>query len=119
MAAKRAAGKEPGPGAVRQLKWNRAASAVGFWTTGAARNTLPCKYGQSHPAGPGRTLPSAITTLKEGVVALFITNFTEGSPHTRTNTERIAKRIHPLANWPLQKGLTQSLPSPPHTAPTS
>src|SRR5713101_4965147 len=119
MPAKRAARKQPVPVAVSQLKSNRAASAVAFWTTGAARNTLPCKYGQSHPGGPGRTLPSAITTLKEGVVALFITNFTEGNPHTRTNRERIAKGIQALAIWPLEKCLTESLASAAVTASSS
>src|SRR5712692_11977547 len=104
--AKSAARKQPVPVAVSQLRSKRAASAVGFCTTGAVRDTLPCKYGQSHPAGPGRGLPSAITTLKEGVVALFITNFTEGNPHTRTNRERIAKGIQALAIWPPEKCFT-------------
>src|SRR6266403_1027492 len=64
--AKRAAKKQPVPVAVSQLRSNRAASAVAFCTTGAARNTLACKYGQSHPGGPGRVLASAITTLQGG-----------------------------------------------------
>src|SRR5712692_10262900 len=110
---------QPVPVAVSQLRSNRAASAVAFWTTGAARKTLACRYGQFHPGGPGRTLPSAITTLKEGVVALFITNFTEGNPHTRTNRERIAKGIQALAIWPLEKCLTESLASAAVTASSS
>src|SRR5215831_14482314 len=61
--------KQPVPVAVSQLKSNRAASGVGLVTTGAVRETLPCKYGQSHPGGPGRGLPSARSTLNEGVVA--------------------------------------------------
>src|SRR5712691_13299335 len=105
--AKSAARKQPVPVAVSQLRSNRAASAVAFCTTGAARNTFACKYGQSHPAGPGRGLPSAITTLKEGVVALFITNFTEGNPHTRTNRDRVAKGIQALPIWPPEKCLTE------------
>src|SRR5260370_21734315 len=119
MPAKRAARKQPVPVAVSQLKPNRAPSAVGFWTTGAARNHRPSKYGQAQPAGPGRTLPSAITTLKEGVVALSITNFEEGNPHTRTNRERIAKGIQALAIWPLEKCLTESLASAAVTASSS
>src|SRR6266852_4943894 len=114
--AKRAARKQPVPVAVSQLRSNRAASAVGFATTGAVRNTLACKYGQSHPAGPGRGLPSAITTLNEGVVALFIANFTVGNPHTRTKRERIANGIHAFAIWPAEKCLTESLASSAVTA---
>src|SRR5260370_13058547 len=83
--AKRAAKKQPVPVAVSQLRSNRAASGVGFATTGVVRDTLACRYGQSHPRGPGRTLPSGITTLKDGVVDLFIASFTESNPHTSTN----------------------------------
>src|SRR3989442_6281074 len=95
--AKGAARKHPVPVAVSQLRSNRAASAVGFATTGVVRKTLACKYGQSHPAGPGRGLPSANTTLNEGVVALFIADFTACNPQTRTKRERIAKGIQALA----------------------
>src|SRR6266436_2629408 len=95
--ARRAAKKQPVPVAVSQLKSNRAASAAGFSTTGAVRKTLACKYGQSQPAGPGRTLPSAGTTLKEGVVAWFMASFTAGNPQTSTKTERIAKGIQAFA----------------------
>src|SRR5216683_2254278 len=116
---RRAAKKQPVPVAVNQLKSKRAASAAGFSTTGVVRNTLACRYGQSHPGGPGRTLPSAITTLKEGVVALFITSFTAGKPHTRTNRERIAKGIQALAIWPPEKCLTESLASAAVTASSS
>src|SRR5204863_8624440 len=92
--------KHPVPVAVSQLKSKRAASAVAFCTTGAVRNTLPCKYGQYHPVGPGRGLPSGIITLKAGVVALFMANFTLGNPHRSTRTERIAKGSQALAVWP-------------------
>src|SRR2546428_13915493 len=85
--AKRAARKQPVPVAVSQLRSNRAASAVGFCTTGAARNTLACKYGQSPPRGAGRTLPTAITTPEGGVVALFLRHLTAGKPHTRAKEE--------------------------------
>src|SRR5437588_9214478 len=115
-AANRAARKQPVPVAVSQLRSNRAASAAGFCTTGAARNTLACKYGQSHPGGPDRTLPSAITTLKEGVVALFMLSLTAGNPHTRTKRERIAKGIQAFAIWPAEKCFTESLASAAVTA---
>src|SRR5207245_10560719 len=80
--AKRAAKKQPVPVAVSQLRSNRAASAVAFCTTGAARNTLACKYCQFHPGGPGRVLPSPIATLQEGVVTLFMRDVPAGQPHT-------------------------------------
>src|SRR2546428_7212784 len=64
--AKRAARKQPVPVAVSQLRSNRAASAVGFATTGVVRKTLACKYGQSHPAGPAPGLPSAKQTFTKG-----------------------------------------------------
>src|SRR5216683_5074045 len=113
---RRAAKKQPVPVAVNQLKSKRAASAAGFSTTGVVRDTLACRYGQSHPGGPGRTLPSGITTLKEGVVDLFIASFTEGNPHTSTNTERMANGIQALAICPLEKCLTESLASAAVTA---
>jgi hypothetical protein len=61
-------------------------------------------------------LPSAITTLKDGVVALFIANFTAGNPHTRTKRERIAKGIQAFAIWPAEKCFTESLASAAVTA---
>src|SRR5947209_33295 len=71
--------------------------AAGFCPPGVVRTTLLCKYGQSHPAAPGRGLPSGIITLNAGVVALFIANFTAGNPQTSTMTERIAKGSQALA----------------------
>src|SRR2546421_1285058 len=83
-AARIAAKKQPVPVAVSQLKSKRAASAVAFCTTGTVRNTLACKYGQSHPAGPGRGLPSGLITFKAGVGGWFIANFSAGDTPTRT-----------------------------------
>src|SRR5580692_5402382 len=95
-----AAKKHPLPVADSQLKSYRAPSGVGLLTTGAARVIALCKYGQFHPGGPGRTLPSACTTIKAGVVALFIANFTEGSPHVSTNSDKTANGIHAFATVP-------------------
>src|SRR2546421_10555718 len=109
-AARIAAKKQPVPVAVSQLKSKRAASAVAFCTTGTVRNTLACKYGQSHPAGPGRGLPSGIMTLKAGVVAWFIANFTAGKPQTSTMTERNAKGSPDLAVLAAEEGFGNSFP---------
>src|SRR4029077_20871596 len=98
--AKIAARKQPVPVAVSQLKSKRAPSAVGFCTTGVVRDTLLCKYGQSHPAGPGRGLPSGMVTLKAGVVALFIASFTVGQPQARTITGEIGKGSQALGVFP-------------------
>src|SRR4029077_1810502 len=76
--ARIAARKHPVPVAVSQLKSKRAASGVGLATTGVVRETFPWRYGQSHPAGPGRGFPSAITTLNEGVVAWLRADLIEG-----------------------------------------
>src|SRR6266699_3079937 len=88
-----AAKKQPVPVAESQLKSYRAASGVGFNTTGTAREMALCKYGTSHPGGPGRILPSASTTRKAGVVASFMASFILGKPQRSTNIDRIAKGI--------------------------
>src|ERR1700722_33574 len=93
----RAARKQPVPVAVSQLKSKRAASAAGFATTGAVRKTLLWSAGQSQPAGPGRFLPSGMTTVKAGVVALFMASLMLGRPHARTKSERTAKGSQALA----------------------
>src|SRR5277367_3384457 len=96
-----AAKKHPLPVADSQLKSYRAASGVGLLTTGAARVIALCKYGQFHPGLPGRTLPSACTTINAGVVALFIASFTVGSPHASTNSESTANGIHAFSTVPI------------------
>src|SRR5437868_404011 len=98
--ARMAARKQPVPVAVSQLKSKRAASGVGLAATGIVRETFPWRNGQSQPAGPGRDLPSAITTLKEGVVALLRAFLIEGSPQHKTKIERITKGIHAFAVCP-------------------
>src|ERR1700674_759882 len=95
-----AAKKHPVPVAESQLKSYRAASGVGFETTGAARVIALCRYGTSHPGGPGRTLPSASTTRNAGVVALFIASLLFGRPHQSTKIERIANGIHAFRTCP-------------------
>src|SRR2546421_12948002 len=100
--ARMAARKHPVPVAVSQLKSKRADSGVGLATTGAVRKTFPWSQGQSQPAGPGRGLPSSITTLKEGVVASFRAFLFEGSPQHRTKIERITKGIHAFAVCPAE-----------------
>src|SRR2546423_12133861 len=100
--ARIAARKQPVPVAVSQLKSKRAASGVGLVTTGIVRETLPWRYGQSQPAGPGRGLPSAITTLNEGVVASLRVFLIEGSPQQRTKMDRIMKSIHAFAVCPAE-----------------
>src|SRR6266853_3795392 len=85
--AKIAEKKQPVPVAVSQLKSKRAASGAGFATTGVVRETFPWRYGQSQPAGPGRGLPSAITTLNAGVVAWLMAFLIEGSPQHRTKID--------------------------------
>src|SRR5437762_7886239 len=97
-----AARKQPVPVAVSQLKSKRAVSDVGLATTGVVRETFPWRYGQSQPAGPGRGLPSAITTLNEGVVASLRAFLIEGSPQHRTKTDRITKGIHAFAVCPAE-----------------
>src|SRR5258707_773526 len=62
-----AAKKHPVPVAESQLRSYRAASGVGFATTGADREIALCRYGISHPGGPGRTFPFGNTTLNDGV----------------------------------------------------
>src|SRR5256885_15581009 len=98
--ARTAARKQPVPVAVSQLKSKRAASGVGLAATGIVRETFPWRYGQSQPAGPGRGLPSAITTLNEGVVAWLMALLIEGRPQHRTKIDRIANGIHALAICP-------------------
>ena len=87
--ASSAARKHPVPVAVSQLKSNLAFSAVGIATTGWARKTVLCRYGTSHPP-----------VLNAGVVAFPIAAFTLGSPHIKTNKERIANGSHALAICP-------------------
>src|SRR6266576_3008135 len=94
--ASSAARKQPVPVAVSQLKSNRAASGVGLATTGVVRETFPCRYGQSQPGGPGRALPSAMITLKDGVVAWLRALLIDGSPQHRTKNDKIANGIHAL-----------------------
>src|SRR2546430_11885062 len=77
--ARIAARKQPVPVAVSQLKSKRAVSGVGLATTGVVRETLPWRYGQFQPAGPGRGLPSAITTFKGGGVGPLIAFLNSGS----------------------------------------
>src|SRR5437016_9394263 len=84
-----AARKQLVPVAVSQLKSKRAASGVGFATTGVVRETFPWRYGQSQPAGPGRGLPSAITTLNAGVVASLRAVLIEVSPQHKTKSDTI------------------------------
>src|ERR1700676_3808800 len=96
----RAARKQPVPVAVSQLKSKRAASGAGLATTGAVRKTLAWRYGQSQPAGPGRFLPSGITTVKAGVVALFMASLMLGRPQASTNSERMANGSQALGIWP-------------------
>jgi hypothetical protein len=43
-----------------------------------------------------RTVPSASTTLKAGVVAWFMASLIFGKPQSRTKTERIANGIQAL-----------------------
>src|SRR5436190_353776 len=100
--ARMAARKQPVPVAVSQLKSKRAASGVALATTGVVRETFPWRYGQSQPAGPGRGLPSSITTLKEGVVASLRTFLIDGSPQHRTKIDRITKGIHAFAVFPAE-----------------
>src|SRR6266436_3737058 len=97
-----AARKQPVPVAVSQLKSKRAASGVGLATTGVVRESFPCRYGQSQPAGPGRGLLSAITTLNEGVVASLMAFLIDGSPQHRTKIDRITKGIHAFAVFPAE-----------------
>src|SRR5580658_2939774 len=99
---RRAARKQAVPVAVSQLKSKRAASAAGLATTGGVRKTLLWSAGQSHPAGPGRFLPSGMTTVKAGVVALFMASLMLGRPQARTKSERIAKGSQALAIWPAE-----------------
>src|SRR5437764_13672651 len=94
--------KQPVPAWVGQLKPKLAASGLVLATTGVVRETFPCRYGQSQPAGPGRGLPSAITTLKEGVVASLSTFLIEGSPQHRTKIDRIRNGIHAFAVCPAE-----------------
>src|SRR5205085_5713655 len=100
--ARMAARKQPVPVAVSQLKSKRAASGVGLAATGIVRETFPWRYGQSHPAGPERGLPSSITTLKEGVVAWLRAFLIEGSPQHKTKIDRIRKGIHAFAVCPAE-----------------
>src|ERR1700719_1135191 len=100
--ARTAARKQPVPVAVSQLKSKRAASGVGLAATGIVRETLPWSQGQSQPAGPGRGLPSSITTLNEGVVASLRAFLIEGSPQHRTKSDRIRKGIHAFAVCPAE-----------------
>src|SRR5205085_3272934 len=100
--ARMAARKQPVPVAVSQLKSKRAASGVGLVATGIVRETFPWSQGQSQPAGPGRGLPSAVTTLKEGVVASLSVFLIDGSPQHRTKIERIRKGIHAFAVCPAE-----------------
>src|SRR5580700_8746724 len=95
-----AAKKHAVPVAESQLKSYRAASGVGFATTGADRETALCNRGTSHPAGPGRTFPSGSITLNAGVVVWFIASFILGSPHSNTNNDRIANGIHAFNTCP-------------------
>src|SRR5437773_4235149 len=97
-----AARKQPVPVAVSQLKSKRAASGVGLATTGVVRETFPWRYGQSQPAGPERGLPSAITTLNEGVVVSLRAFLIGGSPQHRTKMDRIANGIHAFAVCPAE-----------------
>src|SRR2546430_14432549 len=100
--ARMAARKQPVPVAVSQLKSKRATSGVGLATTGVVRETFPWRYGQSQPAGPGRGLPSAITTLNEGVVASLMAVLIDRSPQHRTKIDRITKGIHAFAVCPAE-----------------
>src|SRR5437764_15193885 len=100
--AKIAARKQPVPVAVSQLKSKRAASGVGLAATGIVRRTFPWRKGQSQPAGPGRGLPSSITTLNEGVVASLSEFLIEGNPQHRTKIDRIRKGIHAFAVCPAE-----------------
>src|SRR6267143_6561255 len=100
--ARMAARKQPVPVAVSQLKSKRAASVVGLAATGIVRETFPWSQGQSQPAGPGRGLPSAITTLNEGVVASLRAFLIEGSPQHRTKMDKITKGIHAFAVCPAE-----------------
>src|SRR5216683_1108646 len=84
--ASTAARKQLVPTAVSQLKSNFAFSGVVFATTGCARETALCRYGTSHP-------PLA----NAGVVALPIAVLMEGSPHSKTKSDRIANGIHAFA----------------------
>src|SRR3977135_4472313 len=100
--ARMAARKQPVPVAVSQLKSKRAASGVGLAATGIVRETFPWSQGQSQPAGPGRGLPSSITTLNEGVVAWLRAFLIEGSPQHRTKIDRIRKGHHAFAVCPAE-----------------
>src|ERR1700692_2824159 len=100
--ARIAARKQPVPVAVSQLKSKRAASGVGLTTTGVVRETFPWRYGQSQPAGPGRGLPFANTTLNEGVVASLMAFLIDGRPQHRTKIDRITKGIHAFAVFPAE-----------------
>src|SRR5579863_123693 len=95
-----AARKQPVPVAESQLKSYRAASGVGFATTGTAREIALCKYGTFHPGGPGRTLPSAKTTRNAGVVARFMASFMDGRPQRSTKRDKTAKGIHAFRTCP-------------------
>src|SRR5580698_2282772 len=95
-----AARKQPVPVAESQLKSYRAASGVGFATTGTAREIALCRYGTSHPGGPARTLPLAITTRNAGVVARFMASFMDGRPHRSTKRDKMAKGIHAFRTCP-------------------
>src|ERR1700674_2511605 len=100
--ARMAARKQPVPVAVSQLKSKRAASGVGLAATGIVRKTFPWSQGQSQPAGPGRGLLSAITTLNAGVVDSFRAFLIAGSPQHRTKIDRITKGIHAFAVCPAE-----------------
>src|SRR5580704_10500562 len=76
--ANNAARKQPVPTAVSQLKSNLAFSGTGLATTGNARETALCRYGTSQPP-----------VLKAGVVAWPMAFLIDGSPHIKTNSERI------------------------------
>src|ERR1700686_2825681 len=100
--ARIAARKQPVPVAVSQLKSKRAASGVGLAATGIVREIFPWRYGQSQPDGPGRGLPSFITTLKEGRVAWLRAFLIEGSPQHKTKSDRIRKGIHAFPVCPAE-----------------
>src|SRR5260370_40130621 len=80
--ASTAARKQLVPTAVSQLKPNFAFSGVVFATTGCARETALCRYSTSHP-------PLA----NAGVGALPIAGLMEGSPHSKTQSDRIENGI--------------------------
>src|SRR6476660_9058673 len=96
--ASNAARKQPEPVDVSQLKSNFAFSAVGFATTGCARDTALCRYGKSQPP-----------RLNAGVVTLFIAVLIVGNPQHNTKIERIANGIHAFITCPVVCGMAVSV----------